>query len=154
MNVSSERVDNFHYYNQLELLLLILVCIHMSRFVFFGKNVVPIGHGNLFLSVLESHEKVMENDFRKRMVTLIRKALRFPFAEPQKVFELLCFVRAGEILYSLALSSAYHRGASSFPESTLLTRCTTSRRQLGLFQHHDGITGTARDFVVINYGDK
>ena len=44
MNVSSECVDNFHYYNHLELLLLILVCIHMSCFVYFGKNVVPIGH--------------------------------------------------------------------------------------------------------------
>ena len=41
MNVSSECVDSFHYYNQLELLLLILVCIHMSCFVYFGKNVVP-----------------------------------------------------------------------------------------------------------------
>jgi len=30
MNVSSECVDIFHYYNQLELLLVILVCIHMS----------------------------------------------------------------------------------------------------------------------------
>ena len=59
MNVSSECVDSFHYYNQLELLLLILVCIHMSCFVYFGKNIVPIGHGNLFQLVLESHG----NDF-------------------------------------------------------------------------------------------
>ena len=34
------------------------------------ENVVPIGHGNLFRLVLESHGKVMENDFPKRMVTL------------------------------------------------------------------------------------
>ena len=72
MNVSSECVDNFHYYNQLELLLLILlVCIHMSCFVYFGKNVVPIGHGNSFRLVLESHEKVMENDFPNKVVTLL-----------------------------------------------------------------------------------
>ena len=70
MNVSSECVDHFHYYNQLELLLLILVCIHMSCFVNFGKNVVPIGHGNLLRLVLESHGKVMENDFPTRVVTL------------------------------------------------------------------------------------
>jgi len=59
MNVSSECVDNFHYYNQLELLLLILVCIHGSCFDYFGKNVVPmvIGHGNSFRLVLESHGK-------------------------------------------------------------------------------------------------
>jgi len=57
MNVSSECVDSFHYYNQLELLLLIPVCIRMSCFVYFGKNVVPIGHGNSFRLVLESHGK-------------------------------------------------------------------------------------------------
>jgi len=32
---------------------------------------VPIGHGNLFWLVLESHGKVMEIDFPKRVVTLV-----------------------------------------------------------------------------------
>jgi len=71
MNVSSECVDSFHCYNQLELLLLILVCIYTSCFVYFGKNVVPIGHENSFQLVLESHGIVMENDFPKRVVTLL-----------------------------------------------------------------------------------
>jgi len=31
---------------------------------------VPIGHGNLFWLVLESHGKVMEIDFPKRVLTL------------------------------------------------------------------------------------
>ena len=31
---------------------------------------MPIGHGNLFWLVLESHGKVMEIDFPKRVVTL------------------------------------------------------------------------------------
>ena len=31
---------------------------------------MPIGHGNLFWLVLESHGKVMEIDFAKRVVTL------------------------------------------------------------------------------------
>ena len=63
-------ISGFIIYNQLELLLLILVCIHMSCCVYFWKNVVPIGHGNSFQWVLESHGKVMENDFPKRVVTL------------------------------------------------------------------------------------
>jgi len=58
MNVSSECVDNFHY-NQLELLLLILVCNAFMYVMFrlFWENVVPIGHGNSFRLVLESHGK-------------------------------------------------------------------------------------------------
>jgi len=36
----------------------------------FRENVVPIGHGNSFRLVMESHGKVVENDFPKRVVTL------------------------------------------------------------------------------------
>jgi len=93
MNVCSECVDNFHYYNQLELLLLILVCIHMSCFIYFGKNAVPIGHGNSFLLVLESHGKVMENNFRKSVVTLQYVIV---LAVPAVA---VCLIDAGPLVY-------------------------------------------------------
>jgi len=41
---------------------------------------VPIGHGNSFRLVLESHGKVMENAFPKRVVTLQGERLGTPAA--------------------------------------------------------------------------
>merc|ERR1719420_2082867 len=36
----------------------------------------------------------------------------------------------------------------------LMEHIVVARRALSLFQHHDGITGTAKDHVVLDYGDK
>ena len=63
--------------------------------------------------------------------------------------------RSAEILYSLAL---LHSRDYEFTPPDFLLRSTqlivTSRRSLGLFQHHDGITGTAKDHVVKDYGER
>lgn len=63
-------------------------------------------------------------------------------------------LRAAEILYYFALKQAEKYEISQFLSSFLYTSLTEARRNLGLFQHHDAITGTAKDWVVVDYGTR
>ncbi|XP_012588142.1 PREDICTED: alpha-mannosidase 2x [Condylura cristata] len=61
-------------------------------------------------------------------------------------------LRGAEILYSLAVAHARRAGlAGQYPLSDFAL-LTDARRALGLFQHHDAITGTAKEAVVVDYG--
>lgn len=67
--------------------------------------------------------------------------------------------RAAEILFSITLAemrrfSGNDRLIEGFPAREHFQRLTAGRRSLGLFQHHDAVTGTARDHVVIDYGTR
>ncbi|XP_075993471.1 alpha-mannosidase 2 isoform X2 [Genypterus blacodes] len=68
-------------------------------------------------------------------------------------------LRATEILFSLTLAQMrrFHgdgRLAADFPAREHFLRLIDGRRSLALFQHHDAVTGTARDAVVVDYGSR
>ncbi|XP_028428547.1 alpha-mannosidase 2x, partial [Perca flavescens] len=68
-------------------------------------------------------------------------------------------LRATEILFSLTLAEMRRlhgdgRLAAGFPAREHFGRLTAGRRSLALFQHHDAVAGTARDHVVVDYGNR
>ncbi|KAL3885282.1 hypothetical protein ACJMK2_025366 [Sinanodonta woodiana] len=63
-------------------------------------------------------------------------------------------LRAAEMIFSVAVVTARREKLESFPMKNLFEVLINARRNLGLFQHHDGITGTAKDFVVVDYGNR
>ncbi|XP_065648890.1 alpha-mannosidase 2 isoform X2 [Hydra vulgaris] len=65
--------------------------------------------------------------------------------------ELSGHLRAAEIIYSLAKS--YHKN-EDFLEDNLYSELMHARKSLALFQHHDGVSGTSRNPVVNDYGQR
>ncbi|XP_051976058.1 alpha-mannosidase 2x isoform X2 [Xyrauchen texanus] len=63
-------------------------------------------------------------------------------------------LRGAEILYSLAVAHARHAGMEGRYPTSDYSLLTDARRNIGLFQHHDAITGTAKEVVVIDYGNR
>ncbi|KAM3188787.1 hypothetical protein ACQJBY_067635 [Aegilops geniculata] len=62
-------------------------------------------------------------------------------------------LRASEILSSFVLGYCQKFQCAKLPIS-FSHKLTAARRNLALFQHHDGVTGTAKDHVVVDYGTR
>ncbi|KAF3535028.1 hypothetical protein F2Q69_00018832 [Brassica cretica] len=62
-------------------------------------------------------------------------------------------LRGAEIMMSFLLGYCHRVQCEKFPTSFAF-KLTAARRNLALFQHHDGVTGTAKDHVVQDYGTR
>lgn len=62
-------------------------------------------------------------------------------------------LRATEMLIALLLGHCHRAQCERLPTG-FAYKLTAARRNLALFQHHDGVTGTAKDHVVEDYGTR
>ncbi|OVA16242.1 Glycoside hydrolase family 38 [Macleaya cordata] len=62
-------------------------------------------------------------------------------------------LRASEMMLALLLGYCQRSSCEKFPTS-FSYKFTAAKRNLALFQHHDGVTGTAKDHVVEDYGTR
>uniref|UniRef100_A0AAQ4QQ79 Alpha-mannosidase n=1 Tax=Gasterosteus aculeatus aculeatus TaxID=481459 RepID=A0AAQ4QQ79_GASAC len=63
-------------------------------------------------------------------------------------------LRGAEILYSLAVANARHVGMEGRYPVSDYALLVDARQSVGLFQHHDAITGTGKENVATDYGNK
>ncbi|KRY16903.1 Coatomer subunit beta' [Trichinella patagoniensis] len=68
---------------------------------------------------------------------------------------LASFLRGAEIMFNLAVSDVRSKALEhQFPSQRLFNNLVIARRNLALFQHHDGIAGTAKTPVVMDYAKR
>uniref|UniRef100_A0A0K0E7B1 Alpha-mannosidase n=1 Tax=Strongyloides stercoralis TaxID=6248 RepID=A0A0K0E7B1_STRER len=65
---------------------------------------------------------------------------------------LIDYLRSAEIIFSTVLGKTSLNDIDNFLKLVDYNKLVYARRALSLFQHHDGVTGTAKDHVVVDYG--
>ena len=63
-------------------------------------------------------------------------------------------MRSADILFTLAGIQASHNNVENTKFLQLYDQLVEARRALSLFQHHDGVTGTGKAHVVLDYAMK
>jgi len=64
-------------------------------------------------------------------------------------------LRGAEVSFSLAWAEMEYIGADKIDVAKeCMAKLVYARNTIGLFQHHDGVTGTAKDHVMLDYGEK
>uniref|UniRef100_A0A915L3E9 mannosyl-oligosaccharide 1,3-1,6-alpha-mannosidase n=1 Tax=Romanomermis culicivorax TaxID=13658 RepID=A0A915L3E9_ROMCU len=105
------------------------------------KSYFPVLSGDFFTYADRDHHYwsgyYTTRPFYKRMDRLLQQHLR-----------------AAEIIFSLANTRAKKQKVDGFKGEILFPMLVNARRNMGLFQHHDGVTGTAKDNVMMDYGHK
>ena len=65
------------------------------------------------------------------------------------------YLRSAEILYSMMWAEMEYVGSDVEQiVDPLIETLVIARQNLALFQHHDGVTGTAKDHVVVDYAER
>ncbi|CEF61124.1 Alpha-mannosidase 2x [Strongyloides ratti] len=67
---------------------------------------------------------------------------------------LMDYLRSAEIIYSIVLGKTNSNEMNQFLKLVDYNKLVYARRALSLFQHHDGVTGTSKNKVVLDYGKK
>ena len=66
------------------------------------------------------------------------------------------YLRSAELIYSMSWSHLQRLDGDAQNQwmTQMMSELVEARHNLGIFQHHDGITGTAKDHVVVDYSTK